>query len=797
MEDKLYNYLKKVYNDQLKENKLLRLFITTWSSLKTSYVETDQLKGADLYNIVNKLYEGYIPQTSLTKDESSLLFPDEQLNSANDYRCKYIFLTNTRGIGDYKNEQPYGISLLKDKAIQNAVIIGHNGSGKSSIFSAMEYIYCNDQIGEKLYRNYKESSIRYLENEITKKSSNVEISTPSGIFSLKNKISDIEEVSNTNPSVSFISEYDILINSQIEINDDSYTIEIARKLGFIDFTNFKTNLDAIIKYQFNRSTKSTDYKKAVDKLKTIEASINRITNEIETLSSKISSYTLDNYNNDFSKKINEIDELINKQINLPDINTIKKNGDEFIKFFEQLNLIKNNTQRTLESAKVDFLQHGLQFLEVEKNCPFCSDSRKDYQVIKTEVNETIISYKDYTKLNEEVKQYFENTVHKLIYLLDSLRIILEIFDTEIYFPVNEELNAHYKVLLNDVNTIIGIIPYDEILEELHSIKGNGFIENDRNKLLDLIQQFGENLFAESYYAEIRNKISSRDILLKEIKDGLLKKSAVRGYDEKITTELVLKQKRDEYDNLLKEKVTNEDKKNIGLRDLEIHSEIIKEAKILLEEVGAYIDSIVEDRIEPIKEVITNAMDDFLDDGMKLSISFKDVEYGESISKKLEIKLKYNNTEIDPKKYFNNARYKMFATSLAIGIALASRRNTNINLPLVMDDEFFDCDIIKRSEFEIFFSKIIELYFKFSPDMPFQFIIFTHDELIFESTAKAVENASCEIQRMIHDKKIESHEYWKNNLRDNTIFARLFDYKDSDSTVKIVNDNKYWDLTVEL
>lgn len=95
--------------------------------------------------------------------------------------------------------------------------------------------------------------------------------------------------------------------------------------------------------------------------------------------------------------------------------------------------------------------------------------------------------------------------------------------------------------------------------------------------------------------------------------------------------------------------------------------------------------------------------------------------------------------------------------ISLSIALASRKTYKVNLPLVMDDLFFASDFINKNSFSDFLQKVIKLFYKHTPDMPLQFILFTHDDLIFRTSIDGIENLS------ITD----------NQIKENTLFGRMF------------------------
>src|ERR1035437_2517035 len=90
-----------------------------------------------------------LPMIKLSEEEAT----KEEGTLSSDYRIKSIRIANVRGIKDVDNDGfLYGFNLLEGDIIKNAVILGPNSVGKSSIFSAIEYIY-GRTIGETKLRN--------------------------------------------------------------------------------------------------------------------------------------------------------------------------------------------------------------------------------------------------------------------------------------------------------------------------------------------------------------------------------------------------------------------------------------------------------------------------------------------------------------------------------------------------------------------------------------------------------------------------------------------------------------------
>jgi hypothetical protein len=90
--------------------------------------------------------------------------------------------------------------------------------------------------------------------------------------------------------------------------------------------------------------------------------------------------------------------------------------------------------------------------------------------------------------------------------------------------------------------------------------------------------------------------------------------------------------------------------------------------------------------------------------------------------------------------------------------------------------------------------VLSIFRKFNGEMPLQFILFTHDELVFDSALDAI--SEFEIQTKATTQQYENSE-WENPIQNRTVFARLFSAKDVESKTTESPFGKYWDLTYKI
>jgi len=145
------------------------------------------------------------------------------------------------------------------------IILGGNATGKSSIYDAIEYSYCNS-IGEALLRAYKEGSnenVRYMNflehNNNGEANIFCKIETVSDDLDIQKHDSNIPKGirDRINPDTHFISDYDIYTKGQLDYEKNtqrSFHNVIAQSLGLTDLLEFEKNVKTFTLYR--RQTES-------------------------------------------------------------------------------------------------------------------------------------------------------------------------------------------------------------------------------------------------------------------------------------------------------------------------------------------------------------------------------------------------------------------------------------------------------------------------------------------------------------------------------------------------------------
>lgn len=720
----------------------------------------------------------------------------------NDYRIKQIEISNLRGIPskEKNNNIPYGINLTdEDGKINNAIILANNGTGKSSVFAGLEMIY-TQEIGEKKLRSKDPDSNelsdynKYLRrvNEIGKPS--CKIKTEFSDFDLENTIfKSKDEVNVFNPTSHFITEYDIISNGQLEYEKDdkheySFHNKIAISLGLTEFITFQKTAQLIP--NFGRRKEIT-YRNGIEK--EIENNKTTITNrrteiqsktiEIEELKKGISS----------SNKVNEQSklELLNKlknkslQINF-DEHKYLDNMIEFENKYKEFSSLERNKKATVEK---NFLDIGKELIHEYDNCPFCLSSKKSLEDIKAEVEKRLFELEQFKLLDEQLKNRFRSVSENLWNIARDLNNVNEILNID-----RQELSSFSnleKIRLEENRLYIALSPV------ISDTKLNDYIYSFTQKLvptdkdyLDLFELINKNKqIFEKRYIELAKEVQS---LIEERKNAI--DTEIKVFLEN-NESLTVEQKISRLENEIKE--FNEQIKSIEKKTIELEVELISANKKvsfvtqIKEEIGVFnskfklkVDELVNNVFEPIKNTVEDILNDYFhnDPQFKLEINLKEnklnIEGEEYITKYIVAEIidkKTNEMVSTPQNYFNTFRYKLFSLMIGLSIALASRKTYKINFPLVMDDLFFASDFINKNSFADFLQKVIDLFYKYTPDIPLQFILFTHDDLIFRTAIDGIERLS----------------YSKNSNYFNVSYGRMFKLSNKNNVLKKFKNGEHY------
>jgi len=739
--------------------------------------------------------------------------------SNKDFRIKSFEISNIRGIPDRVNNIPFGMNFFLNDKYNNAVVLANNGVGKSSIFAGLEMVY-TQEIGEKRLRTLsrkleKKDYSEYLKRFPDNKSAECIVQTNEGEFSLNNFMFDRKDLRLLNPTNHFISDYDVYNNGQIDYagkhdNSNSFHSLIANSLGLSDFINLESILHELKAYR--RSTERNNYNRLTKEYADIENNIVKWESEKADKVKELTS--LKEKTNESSQKSKSktpqetARELLAKSLTY----TLIKDSysDKFSDFYNSYTAYQSMEQSASEKKiiKKDFLELGLELIHDESNCPFCLDSKKNLEDIKENVMIRHEKLRSNLSQNEKLRDCFRRFVECLnTFARESIEFrnfiakeSVEILSIQSLSELREKENSFNISLSN-----IFLFDDDELIDFIaklnETLRPNDI---DFKKLFDLINNNHDLFFTivPKKIVEVNNLISFRQEILNNL-------SKVEETTEIISTEKVIILIEEELKKI--EMAIIDSKKRLDTlnpqidsakKDAELVDKIKNDVTVFLPLYSRLINELVNTAFAPIKDSVENILGAYLKEESKKNIQFKigrneykvQIDDEEVINYNIVAKLEFINEEtgeiqeITPDKFFNSFRYKLFCLMVSLSLALSTRKKYKINLPLVIDDIFYSSDFVNKHTFADFIIKIIELFTNYTPDMPLQFILLTHDDLIFK----------CAIDGLSHfDSQMQNENRMK--ILNKTLIGRYFALDDKDEKPStIIETNKlYWNLLYQL
>lgn len=766
-------------------------------------------------------FESLMHYYSVTGNEHSFDFEkilSEEQNTTisseidgNDYRIKNVRLSDVRGIpGKDENGVPFGINFSEDSIINNAIILANNGTGKSSIFSALEMLF-TQEISERKLRRRNPNSIRledysdYLKRFPTERQPFCEIDTPSGKFDLVNIPFDNLQRKLINPYNHFISDFDIYDHGQRDFdgnieNSNSFHSLIADSLGLGDFIAKQSVLRETKGYRRTTETGNlnkleTQKEDAVRNEKNFFAQIQSKDIELKELKDAGGGTE----QNPIEIKRKKLQELLAKSIYYSlNSNDFTTSLETFASTYIKSQSMQSNQKEILSK---NFLVSGLQLLDDLDDCPFCQNSKKTKEEIKKNVENRVTKLKQSQVLDELLKQQYKTVIDILSSFYKQSQVLYEQINIEraeiasyeelsSVFQKEEQLYIDLSLHIND----------EELIER---------IDNLKSKQIPTYQDYGTlyKLIVQDIIKSNASIINNISIFIKERKEVL--EQTIRGLtndNQELTTAQKIALVESEIKRLteqleLAKKLISELTPQIEKLQKEVA--LVKRIKSELEGFIPLFDNEVNELIntafDPIQEIVEAILKEYLkEENLKLVIAKKEkkviIDDQEVINNIIVSNLDYLGSEtgeiksVTPDMYFNTFRYKLFCLMVSLSLALATRKEHKINLPLIIDDIFFASDFISKNSFAEFLQKVIQLFYKQTPDMPLQIILFTHDDLIFRSAIDAVDNFRLENQ--------EEDLCDENNrpLSEKTMIGRFFDPRDKDpNTSKFHSGEEYWNL----
>ena len=741
--------------------------------------------------------------------------------SNKDFRLKSVRIANVRGIPEPKNFSKYGFDLYNEGQIQNGVFLGPNGTGKSSLFNAIEFIYAHE-VAEKKLRVKNPDSLTekdyftYLEH--FNETPECEVETPTGKFSLRNKIFKTdEELKTIYPGTHFISDYDIYNKGQLNYlgkNDDSQSFHllIASSLGLQDYLDFTNMLKSISTYR--RSKETSDRKRVTDRRNELIQEIEKNQEQITVKSDKIKELktSIPDNSNEYSREnlTSTIAAIKANSYSLEfDKLRYKKNFDYYMNAHDKfLGLSVNQNLQT----EAQFLSLGLELINHSENCPLCENSKSSVPEIKKKIENRILEIQEFDTASKNLEQSIRDvqyTVKDILTTLQSIERTLKIEVNRIT-AVSELIDIHrnekdlIELIINETSSLMEV---DEAIYKI--ISSNDVLSKKDEAIFKLIENkesillidiANTPLAIETFALKRLQKIEEIEKTLLATQNAITPKQQV----------LILESEIKNHQSIIN--INGQQIKTLD-RDIEkltLTIDTINEIKLKTGEFAKILDlevnKLVANSFEPIKETITSILSEYLKEEENVSLQIRldekpSTDNPESTVTTILAEIQRKNTQTgelethSPSKYFNTFRFRLFCTMVSVSVVIAARINSGINLPLVLDDVFYASDYNSKITFRQFILTILKLFKRFNGEMPFQFILFTHDELVFDATLDAISEFEDSKSELSSTQLLDNQ--WESPIEHRTLFARLFPANDVEPKVTKSEFGDYWDLTYKI
>lgn len=426
----------------------------------------------------------------------------------------------------YKNflstgNNPIEVNLNTHK---NTLIIGANGSGKSTIIEAIIFVLFN--------KSFRKVNKNQLINSINETECLVEIEFEIGnniwkvVRGMKPNIFKIYQNNNLLDQSSVSIDQQRWLEQQIlKLNYKSFTqIVILGSSSFVPFMQLPASYrKEIIEDLLDIKIFSAMHNIIRDRIKVIVEEINNLSHNIELIKERIEIQKkyienlkkINDKNIDQKKeKINELESELksnNDAINLYNLKIEKCNID-----YEKLKNIDKNIKE-LESFKIKFnskkKNHNnyKKFFEENHICPQCNQQiTNDIKQYHIQENKNQIE-----KLDETISK-LESEINQAVLKLDERNNILKKI---------QKLNIDLNSLLNNNKQIIKMV--SDIKEEIIEINDNN--NNMIDESAKLNQYISEGIIMSDKFSKFKIKKNNYEILNNLFKDGGIKSQIVKKY----------------------------------------------------------------------------------------------------------------------------------------------------------------------------------------------------------------------------------------------------------------------------
>ncbi len=307
-----------------------------------------------------------------------------------DLRIKKIKLKSVRGFPN--STVPFGIDFTNTKGSpQSMIILGSNGSGKSSIYNSIEYNFCK-KIGEaqlRTYRNLDDEDNEFKEylSHFNNGFSNslCDIETVDENLTLQGLNIPQEVRNKINPNTHFISDFDIYHNGQLNFlkgDEGSFHNLIAESLGLSELLQFEKNLNEFVAYR--RATESSRINALEKGIKEENQLIENNKKSLADKKSNLLQLTESQKEQPENNKVQELQKLLAqiKSANFSfqfEFQTLQSNITEFEQKYKEFTSLEIKSGN---ASQIQFYNLGLELLKEANECPFCNSSKKSIEDIQ-------------------------------------------------------------------------------------------------------------------------------------------------------------------------------------------------------------------------------------------------------------------------------------------------------------------------------------------------------------------------------------------------------------------------------
>ena len=641
-----------------------------------------------------------------------------------------------------ESDNHYKISFDDNGKPISTVIYGTNGAGKSTLFDALEYTYLgliSELNARQIETPSKQEYLKFIERAENPDQLHCVVKTPSAELNAQNAdCQNLAIAQNKTPHNNFIGPWRI---AQFQIADFSATKNqsleqiIASGMGMDKHIKVYSAVKELTLYK--RAKEKKELRTIVDKLDESSKLINMWQSEIATLNSQLKS-SIPNcidvkMSTDTAHRMLEVIEYLEP---------LESNHEEVFAAMREFLLRFHKFQESQISER-EQKQHKMllsvkEFLnENTDKCPVC-ETEINPENVSAKLDEKLYGMKECVATVNNLKDSFvamtshiKDSKIRIEEQLSSIKHIASLLSQNAAFKHIFETTRQYQDHLQKILD-------EELLDSIIVGSGTPSIENyttahrtlyyEYEVIVKHIEQF--NSMTSSIEALITEQsIHLRSMFGKEIAENRTDSTKF------IENKLLLRQ--GQVDEEFAKIETLQKSAAIANAKVEHQKKVFAQIQTYAPLLELEIKQHIANNFKPLKEFLKQVIDIFLEpDDLQLQIDCNiDAAYSPNDSaKSISITLVNKTTQeaINPSKFFNTFRYKLFCSMVPCALALSQRQESELNLPIVIDDPFFGFDTQNKEIMHSFIEKIYRVFEKFnSIEKPLQLIIFTHDWQLFK------------------------------------------------------------------